>query len=198
MMAGFEAFDRDIRVATAGLSREGISRELAKFARRELAKAISAGASRQYDRYVNGRLDAPEESVIPPGPIIYEFTNWALVINAALAELVKRSPRRSGVYAKSFVVIVGGRAVTSYSAIPSQAEIIITNAQPYVRRVELRRRPIDGTKNALSRRFKDAFRFETRFLNLGHGIHPLVPYQLKGGGRKAGVLSYPSIVINVL
>ncbi len=98
-MAGFEAFDRELRIATAGLSREAISKELARFARAELAKAISAGASPQYEIFVNGRPGLVEENVIAPGPIVYEFTNWPLLINAALAELKARAPRASGRFA---------------------------------------------------------------------------------------------------
>ncbi|MFU0504012.1 hypothetical protein [Pseudaminobacter sp. NGMCC 1.201702] len=207
-MAGFETFDREIRVATEGLSQEAVSRELARFARAELAKALAGGASPQYDRYVNGRLGAPEESVIAPGPILYVFSNWPLVINAALAELQKRAPRRSGRFALSFIVLVGGQIVSEFSAIPSEAEVIITNFQPYVRKAEggrlgiPRRRLFDGTKNAMARRFREVFRFETRFLDIKGGVHPMIPYHLKRSqgrrkDRQAGMpITYPAIVIN--
>lgn len=208
-MAGFEAFDRELRIATAGLSREAISKELARFARAELAKAISAGASPQYEIFVNGRPGLVEENVIAPGPIVYEFTNWPLLINATLAELKARAPRASGRLASSFIVIVGGKQLVDFSGIPADAEIIITNFQPYVRKAEAgllkipRRRLFDGTKNAMARRFRDAFKFETRFLDIKPGVHSMIPYVLKGGGRRrdrrAGQpLNYPAIIINAL
>lgn len=210
-MAGFDAFDREIRIATAGLEAEEISKELARYARAELAKAISAGASPQYGQYVNGRQGAPEESVVPPGPIVYEFTNWPLIINAALAELQKRAPRKSGRFASSFIVIVNGRAVaTDFTKIEPGAEIIITNFQPTVRKAEVgylgipENRLFDGAKNAMSRRFGNQFSFERRFLDIRAGLHPMIPYRLKTArsadriSRKSGVLSYPAIVINAL
>ena len=210
MATGFEGFDRQIAFATDGIAPENIAKELAKFARAELAKAIAAGASPNYDRYVNGRPGAPEESVTMPGSILYVFSNWPLVINAALAELQKRSPRRSGRFASSFIVIANQRLTADYSSIPAAAEVIITNAMPYVRKAEVgllgipRRRLFDGTKNAMSRRFRDVFRFETRFMDIKAGVHASIPYILKGSqgrrkDRQAGMpISYPSIVINML
>jgi len=205
-MAGLESFDKQLRLATTDLEPAAINAALAKFARQELAKAISAGASPNYDKFVNHRHGVPEETVQAPGPIIYVFNNWPLVINAALEELRRRGPRaRSGLFASSFIVIVGGRLVNDFKSIPAEAEVIIVNATPYSRKAEVgrlgipRRRLFDGTKNALSRRFRDAFRFETQFLNIGPGVHPMIPYRLKHGrrGRGAGQpMTYPALVIN--
>lgn len=210
MATGFEGFDRQIAFATDGIAPENIAKELAKFARAELAKAIAAGASPNYDRYVNGRQGAPEESYQAPGSILYVFSNWPLVINAALAELQKRSPRRSGRFASSFVVLANQTVTTDYGSIPATAEVIIFNAQPTSRKAEVgrlgipARRLFDGTKSALSRRFREGFAFQTMFVNIKAGVHPLVPYILKGSqgrrrDRQAGSpLSYPTIVINAL
>ncbi len=209
-MARFETFERDLLFATAGISHEAISGELARFAKAELARAISSGeGSALYDRFVNSREGLPEEAVEAPGPILYVFNWWGPVIIAALAELQKRSPRRSGRFASSFIVISGGQIAADFNAIPSAAEVIITNFQPYIRKVEggllgvKRRRVFDGTKNAMARRFGNSYRFETRFLNIGGGVHPMIPYVLKRGSRRkdrqAGMpISYPSIVINAL
>lgn len=229
-MAGFESFDRELRLATKGLEPAAINAALARFARSELAKAISAGASPQYTKYVNGREGAPEETVQAPGPIVYEFVNWPLVIDAAISELLRRAPRKTGRFHASFIVIANQRLVTDYRQIAPYAEVIITNFQPYVRRVEAgkrigQKRVFDSSKNALSRRYGDLFRFETRFLNIATGVHPEIPYILKGGAplraaamnsrssvfRAGGThlarrkdtmagqaLTYPSIVINAL
>lgn len=208
-MAGFEAFDRQLVLATASISPANVGKALAQFARQELAKAIAAGASPEYDTYVNGRKDAPLESVVPPGPIVFEFVNWGLIVNAALEELQKRSPRRSGRFVSSFVVLANQRPVTDYRSIPSEAEVIIFNAQPYSRKVEVGanktgKRVFDASRSTLSRRFRDAFTFQTRFLDIRSGVHPLVPYVLRGNqgrgrDRQAGrPISYPAIVINAL
>lgn len=188
-MAGFEFFDRQLQLATADLEPEAINAALAKFARQELARAISEGASPVYDRFVNGREGLPEEAVQAPGPVVYEFINWPLIVSTALEELRRRVPSRSGRYAASFMVLSNQTPVSDFRTIPAEAEVIIFNTQPYTRKMEAGgnktgRRHIDLTKASLSRRFGAAFRFETRFLNIKAGVAPGVPYTLKGGGPR--------------
>lgn len=190
MAAGFEFFERDLRVATAGMEPDAINQAVAAFARQELRSVIAEGvASPDYERYVNGVAGAPEEAYRAPGAIVYEFTNWPLVINAALAELQKSAPRKSGRFAGSFIVISGGQIVTKYRSILADAEVIIVNFQPYTRKAETgllkqpKRYVFDGTKRSLARRFSGVFRFETRFLNIASGIRPEIPYILKGHVR---------------
>lgn len=211
MATGFEFFERDLRVATAGMEPEAINRAVAAFAKQELRRVIADGsASPRYDRYVNGVEGAPEEAYMAPGSIVYEFTNWPLVINAALDELKKRGPRpKSGQFNSSYVVIVGGRLpVMDYSKIRSDAEVIILNAMPYSRKAEVGRlgipeqRLFRGTQRVMSSRFNGAFTFQTKFLDVPAGINPMMPYHLKNRrsrdriSRKSGVLSYPAIIIN--
>lgn len=208
MATGLEFFDRQLTLATADLKPENIAKELAKFARSELRKAIAAGAPETFETYVNGRAEAPLESVVPPGPILFVFSNWRVVIEAALEELRRRSPRKSGRFAASFFVIVGGRVVvTDYSKLRPDAEVIITASAPYVRKAETGRlgvpagRIFNGTKNVMNRRFKGAWRFEAKFLDIKAGLHPDVPYRLKRGQRRKGrergaPISYPSLIIN--
>lgn len=189
MATGFEFFERDLKVATAGLEPEEINRAVAAFAKQEVRRVIAEGiASPQYDRFVNSVQGAPEEAYKAPGAIVYEFVNWPLVITSILAELQKRAPRRSGRFASSFIVISGGHLVTDFSSIAGSQEVIITNFQPYVRKIEAgkklgQKRVFDSTKNSMARRFSGAFKFETRFLNISGGVHPEIPYILKGNGR---------------
>ncbi|MES0168244.1 hypothetical protein NKJ87_20015 [Mesorhizobium sp. M0027] len=190
---------------------EAINKALAAFAKQEVNRVIGEGiASPNYERYVNGVHNAPEETVKAPGPIVYEFVNWPLVIDAAIEELQKRGPRaKSGRFASSYIVIASGRAVvTDYSKIRSDAEIIITNAQPYVRKAEVgflgipAQRLFYGTARVMGSRFRGAFTFQSKFLDIRAGLHHLIPYRLKARrsndriSRKAGVLSYPAIIIN--
>lgn len=218
-MARFDAFDRELQLATADMEPEAINKALAAFARAELAKVITAGAPATYEKFVNGIEGAQEETVKAPGPILYLFSNWTLVINTALDELRQRSPKRSGRYASSFLVLVGGRTViTDFSRIRADAEVIIFNPQPYTRRIEtgsmrfsVPASHFDATRSVLSRRFGTAFRVESKFVEVPGGIHPLAPYRLKqsGGhmkangarGRRRGrdvgdVLTYPALIIN--
>jgi hypothetical protein len=230
-MAKFETFDRDLRLAIADVEPDRINTALAKFAREELERVIQRGeGSPSYRRYVNRIEGAPETAVRAPGPILYEFVWWKPVILFALAELQKRSPRKSGRFASSFIVISGGRMLTDFDDIPADAEIIVTNFQPYIRKVEAgllgvsRRRVFDGTKRMINSRYGEIVIAETRFLNIATGVHPSIPYILKGGsplrsasrssrssafraGRSflaprkdtaAGqALTYPSVVLNL-
>jgi hypothetical protein len=83
----------------------------------------------------------------------------------------------------------------------------------------------DGTKRTLNSRFNGVFKAETRYLNIASGVHPEIPYVLKGRVRvraaaqnnhssafRAGratlasrketaagqPLTYPAVVINAL
>jgi hypothetical protein len=177
----FETFERDLRLATAGMRPAEINKRLSTFARAQLAAAIAAGeGSANYDRFVNGREGAPEESVQVPGVILYAFNWWEDVISAAFAELEKRSPRKTGRYARSFIAISNGGIITDYSGLPGNAEVIVTNAQPYIRRIEARERVFAAARLALGRRFGNSYRVEIRFLTIAAGVHPSIPYILKG------------------
>ena len=208
MATTVDSFERQLKLATADLEPAEINRALAAFAKRELRAVIASGqASTNYERYVNNVQAAPEESVIAPGPIRYEFVNWPTVIREALDELRKRVPRKSGRYAGGFLVLVGGRPVVEYKTIPAMAEVVVMNVRPYTRKMEVGangsgRRHFEGAKNALARRYRDVFSFDFRFLNVSNGIHPGVPYILKRSAgkrkdRQAGMpITYPSIIIN--
>lgn len=137
-MARFETFDRDIVAATAGLEQSAIAAALARFSREKLAEVIASGeGSKNYDKFVNGRAGAEEESVIPPGPIVYQFNWWAPIVRFALDTLEARSPHKSGRYGISHIVMVNGAVVTDYSTIAGNAEVTIVNIQPYARKIEV-------------------------------------------------------------
>lgn len=197
-MAGFQTFERDLRVATAGLEPKAISARLAQFARAELARVIANGeGSKSYDKYVNGRKGAIEESVTPPGPILYIFSHWEQVIVFALAELVKRSPKRSGRYIRSFVVTVNGAPVTNFSGIDTDATIQVWNRQPYSRKIEIGAMAMsvpphhfDSTTAALRRKFAGGgFKFTTRFINVPGA------YSVRSKGGKA--ITHPAIIMSM-
>lgn len=177
----FETFERDLRLATAGMQPAEINKRLAAFARSQLAEVIASGeGTKNYDRYVNGREGAPEESVQVPGVILYDFNWWPEVINAAQEELERRAPRKTGRYARAFIVISNSRLVTDYNSLPGNAEVIVTNFEPYVRKVESREKVFAAARLALSRRFGNFFSVEIRFLSIAAGVHPSIPYILKG------------------
>lgn len=136
-MARFETFARDLQLATAGLAPEAISRDLARFARSCLTDAIAAGeASTIYTKYINGREGADEETVVPPGPIVYDFSYWQPILAFTLAELEKRSPRQSGSYIGSHVVMVGSQVMRPDAEIAAGEEVSVVATVPYARKIE--------------------------------------------------------------
>ena len=224
-MAKFETFDRDIKIATAGLSEEAISAALAKVARSELSRVIQSGqGTSAYSRFVNGREGAVEESVKAPGPIVYVFSWWQSIIQDALAALIAVSPTKTGRFVKSFIVIVNGRLVTDFSDIDPGSEVIITNAQPYVRKIQVGAmkmsvppRIFEQARKALLAKYtQQLISCQVTFLNIEGGVHPLIPYILKGHQRSVVVsksgrarsrrkdteagqpLTYPALVLNMV
>ncbi|HEV7337022.1 MAG TPA: hypothetical protein VGO06_13705 [Bosea sp. (in: a-proteobacteria)] len=136
-MARFETFARDLQMATADLDPAVINRELAKYARASLRDAIAGGeASSVYTKYVNGREGAEEETVEVPGPIVYDFSYWQPILAFALAELEKRSPRKTGDYIASHVVMVGSQVMRPDAEISAMEEVSVVATVPYARKIE--------------------------------------------------------------
>lgn len=201
-MARPAAFERELRVATAGLEPAAISKLLAQTARKALADAQRAGeAPAKYVRSVNGRIGAAEESVVAPGPIIYQFDWLSEIAEYALTFARERSPVRSGRYKRSWFAMVNGRHVTDFSQIPPDAELVIVNDVPYARKVEvgamkMRVPPgiVEDTRQAVMRRFGNLITARRAFIDLS-GAYIL---KTDGGrkGRRAGdPLTYPAVVI---
>lgn len=201
----FGFFERGLALAVEDLQPERINAALARYAKDCLAEVIDRGeASPVFERYVGGRKGAPEESVKVPETIRYEFVYWDLVIREAIQALQNQVPRRTGRYAESFVVTVGGHLVTDYKSIAPDAEVVIFNVQPYTRKMQagaLRTRSgaVVGARHfhlarsAFNRRFGGAFEAEVKFLNIAGGVAPDVPYIIKGeyARRRAARIADP-------
>lgn len=137
-MARISTFAKDLQLATAGIAPENIAKELAAFARRELSKSIQEGeGSERYERYVNGNLGAAEETVVPPGPILYVFHWWREIVEFTLQSLVEQSPEKSGRYKRSWFVMTPGGRIKSFDQIPINADVIFCNDQPYSRKIDV-------------------------------------------------------------
>jgi hypothetical protein len=185
-MATAGAFERQIKIATRDLEPAAISALLAKTARQALAEVIGSGeAPESYTRSVNGRVGAPEESVIAPGPIVYAFSYLEEATLYGLQFARARSPVDSGEFKKSWFALVDGSLWNGQSNIMPGAEVLITNDQPYARKIEvgamkrMRLPPhvAEDTRQAILRRYPGAFRVELKFIVLAGG------YVLKGHSR---------------
>lgn len=134
----FVLFERDLQMAIGEFTGPALNAELARYARASLKEVIDNGeASSSYDKYVNGRFGAEEETVKAPGPIVYYFIYWQPIIEFALEFLRKRSPVKTGRYQDSHVVMIGSQVITDYSSIASDEIVTIVNTQPYSRKIEV-------------------------------------------------------------
>lgn len=135
-MARLQSLARDLQLATAGIAPDKIATALAAFARTELAKTIADGTgSPNYDRFVNGRPGADEDSVVPPGPIVYVFNWWGDVVTFALQVLIDLSPEESGDYKHSWIIRADGQPVTDPKSINVASIVEITNDSDYHRSI---------------------------------------------------------------
>lgn len=137
------AFSRSTKVfIDSSLSPKAQSEFLAKVAKQGVADLIATKrAPPRYDRFVDGKKDAPEETVKPSGTISYVFEYLNDVIAFSIGYLRTRSPVRKGKYRDSFYVSVNGKAIlaTDFEGtdIGTSSEIIIYNSQPYARKVDV-------------------------------------------------------------
>jgi hypothetical protein len=214
-MARISTFDRDLKLATAGIAPENIAKELAAFARSELANAIQEGeGSERYEKYVNGRLGAQEETVVPPGPILYVFHWWREIVEYALQTAVERSPDDSGRYKRSWFIMTPGGVVKSFDEIPLNATVILTNNQPYSRKIDVGHMQmsvppgiIEDVKKAVMSRFGNFVTAKRTLIPLpgGYilkgqfrkGYRPYARRKLRPDTRAGAQMTYPALVLTM-
>src|SRR4051812_41346194 len=105
------AFSRSVKVfIDQNLAPAAQSAFLANTARKGVAELIATKrAPPRYDRFVDGREGASEDSVKPDGNITYVFEYLNDVIEFSIDYLMKRAPEKTGNYKKNFFLSVDGR-----------------------------------------------------------------------------------------
>lgn len=191
-----EPIERDIAVLFADdLSPEARSMQLAAYAREQF-DAVQAentriiGQTPPHEQFVDGRRDAPLESVKPDGRIVFEFD----LINELFAwigeQLVVHSPVLTGRYQRSHLFFADGVEIAVGAVPPEAREYAFVNAVPYARKIErgLSDQAPDGVYEAVaalaSRRFGNVARI--RFT-----------YRTIAGSAKDKDTRQPAIVITV-
>ena len=214
-MARIQSIRRDLQLATAHMDPAAIQGELAQFARDSLNEAIREGeASPLYDLYVNGRLGAAESSVEPPGPILYEFRWWNEIIEFGLQALMDRSPVRSGLYKRSWFAMVNSTVAPNYDSIPFDAKVILTNNQPYSRKIEVGHMVmsvppgvVEDCKRTIMSRYGNMIEAKATMITLpgGYilkgvfrkGVRPSARTKLRKDTMAGAEMTYPSIVMTM-
>lgn len=214
--SSFQTFAKDIQLATAGLAPESIGAELARFAKEERDAAIARGeASRIFDIYVNGVRGAPEEAVRAPGPILYVFSYWEPILDFAREALARRSPRLSGQYIDSQVVMVGGQVLRPDAPIAANERVMLVPTVPYARKIEVGhmhmsvpRYVVYDAAVAVAERFggsKGALQVDMQMVQIPNGyilkgvfrrgVRPHSRRGLKRDTRAGARMTYPAIVM---
>lgn len=214
-MARLKSIRRDLQLATEDLEPAAIQSALAQFARDSVREAIQAGeASDLYDIYVNGRAGASESTVVPPGPILYEFQWWKEIVEFGLAALVTRSPEKSGRYKRSWFAMVNGVVVSDYDAIPVEADVILTNNQPYSRKIEVGHMVmsvppgvVEDCKRTIMGRFGNMITVKATMITLpggyvlkGHfrkGVRPNARTKLRKDTQSGAQMTYPALALRM-
>ena len=199
------------------LTPQAQSRALANFARQDVARLQREGrAALSFTVFVDGRENAPLESVRPDGRIVYRFNGLSEAIAFALGFVLARSPRLSGDYRKSWFVLVNGLLWRrDFEDIPTGAEVAIVNTQPYHRKIDMgsqgagkigievanRRKAgtsrkrgvyvsiVEAARQETMKRFPGVFA-ERVFLELPSGPAP-APYAMRGGMVNPGRIGAP-------
>ncbi len=193
---------RTVRVfADRTLSPAALSLHLATEARRLRDDLVATGqAPASWRTFVDGRESAAETTA--RRVIEYKFSLLTQAVGFALGYCIARSPVQSGRFRKSWFVAVNGlRWGSDLTAIPASAEVMVTNDQPYARKIDvgaMRMRVPPGIVEAARQAVQRAYpsiKAERSFLLLPSG------YVLKRhGGRRdtrAGqALTYPALILS--
>ena len=214
-MTRFQAFERRLTLASRSLvDPKYLTQALARFARDTRDDLIARGeASPRYETIVNGIAGRAEDQVRLPGPIVYRFEYLEEVVTEGLRLLRDGAPVLSGRYRDSFFAMMNGSPVAETVDLPLGAEVILTNDQPYSRKIQVGAQQtsvpshlFDRVQKALRRTFGDLVVIELRFIPLqgGYVLRRRGTRAHSSGTRKARPdvkagddLTYPALVINV-
>lgn len=164
-----------------------------------------------FQRYVDGRVGAPEESVRPGGVIVYRYPRLELVAQFALETLFELSPVLSGEYRMGHRLFLNGKEVASLAAYKSGDEVAVTNYLPYARKIEIGKMTmrVSGSSRVYAQarrrvmaRFGNVASVDFTFRGLigtASGAGTLVnPTKAKGRAHNKSELRYPVLIIREL
>ncbi len=169
-------------------------------------ETISRFISRQQDKpsYVietDGHRASSEDSVRPYGVIVYLIQRLSQAGSYAIKTAREMSPVESGRYRKSWFLLVDGVEVSENNIPENARELILTNDQPYSRKIERRGARLQGVppgivervRQAVLRQYKNSVDIDIRYITLATGYKLKKP--LRRRGRAEHELTYPALAI---
>ncbi|WP_424813565.1 hypothetical protein [Roseococcus sp. YIM B11640] len=140
-MASPKAFETVIKLSIAKAQPPEVQKLHARIARQGLAEHLARRSDKpRVTTIVDGRRGASENSVRPYGVIRYEFDNLRDAAIFAKEQLEELSPKLTGHYAGRWFFMVDGSEVLADAIPPTARMIIVTNDEPYSRRLVVGKR----------------------------------------------------------
>jgi hypothetical protein len=197
------AFERVIELQLARFAPEQAKALHIEIARRVLGKFLAGQSEKPVVAIeVDGHAAASENQVQPFGIIAYRFLRLPAVGRFTIATAREISPVDSGRYKKSWFLLADGAEVSETAVPANTRELVLSNDQPYARKIHVRGARLQGVppgivervRQLVLRRFGGQVDANIRFITLRGG------YQLKGKRgrprkRQSRALTYPALVI---
>jgi hypothetical protein len=167
------------------LSPKAQSAALAGFAREKLHEAEeqnrrALGRVPDHETVVDGRREAPLETVKPDGVIVFEFELLTDLFVWIADQLEKHSPRKSGAYAASHTFFADGAEANPANPPPASDEWAFVSTVPYARKIERgrSRQAPDGVYEVVAalaqRRFGNQAKIDFTYRSLGGERQPAI------------------------
>lgn len=148
---------------------------------------------------VDGITGKNEFDVKPYGIIRYELSYQQFIAKELLDMAKMLSPVDSGKYRDSWFVIMDGKRINDFNLITNPRQIVITNDQPYHRKLEMtvngiatKVRRVAGTVERLRQAFRakhgDLAKLNILFIEI-----PEKKYIIKTGRHAGQVMTYPAL-----
>lgn len=140
-----QGFRRTVTITWPANAKEDARKALVRIAKAGHQKIMAeqqvrSGYAPDFDFYANYQGNRNLDSVVLPGPIVYNYRYFREILDAALKLLRDASPVQSGLYRDSHTLYLNGAPITgSVPNIRAEDEIFVSNPVPYSRRLEVGR-----------------------------------------------------------
>ena len=209
-------FEAIIRLQMARFSPQEARKRHIAIARAGLADFMGRQPVRPMVRIETDNRPATSEGQVKPfGLIVYRFDRMREVASFALREAEEYSPVRSGRYKRSWFLMHGTQKI-GLDEIPASATIILTNDQPYSRKINVGAKGfeeymvpsgiVERVRQKVRQRYGSVVTASVQFIQFPGGGHVLTKSlrSKRSNGRRGGfrsdsmkgmAITYPALVL---